>query len=57
VKIIEILPPDMVIHRLTGDSPRQLLIGPTWSLNKRAVLNAIDQELLIQNSWQGKFYP
>ena len=57
VKIIEILPPDMVIHRLTGDSPRQLLIGPTWSLNKRAVLNAIDKELLIQNSWQGKFYP
>lgn len=55
VSILEILPPDMVIHRLTGDSPRQLLIGPTWSLNKRAVLNAIDKELSIQNSWQGKY--
>ncbi len=52
--IIEILPPAMVIHRLTGDGPRQLLIGPRWSLNKRAVLNAIDRELVRKNSWQGK---
>ncbi|MFZ4450730.1 TIGR01212 family radical SAM protein [Salibacterium aidingense] len=53
---IELLPPDMVIHRLTGDGPADLLIGPMWSLNKWEVLNAIDSELQRRNSWQGKFY-
>ncbi|HPF20761.1 MAG TPA: TIGR01212 family radical SAM protein [Syntrophomonas sp.] len=54
--IIGILPPSLVIHRLTGDGPRHLLLGPRWSLNKRAVLNAIDQTLVQKSSWQGKFY-
>ena len=55
VNILEILPPQMVIHRLmTGDSPRDLIIGPTWSLRKRQVLNDIDSELKLRNSWQGK---
>ncbi|WP_175428347.1 TIGR01212 family radical SAM protein [Bacillus solimangrovi] len=53
---IEILPPEMVIHRITGDGPADLLIGPMWSLNKWEVLNAIDAELVRRNSWQGKFY-
>ncbi len=56
VDILEILPPQMVIHRLTGDSPRDLLIGPTWSLSKKNVLNAIDRELKKRNSWQGKCF-
>ncbi|PKM77925.1 MAG: TIGR01212 family radical SAM protein [Firmicutes bacterium HGW-Firmicutes-15] len=56
VDILEILPPQMVIHRLTGDSPKDLIIGPTWSLRKRLVLNAIDSELILRNSWQGKYY-
>lgn len=56
VDILETLPPDMVIHRITGDSPRDLLIGPTWSLKKWEVLNGIDAELLSRNSWQGKKY-
>lgn len=54
VDILEILPPDMVIHRLTGDGPRDLLIGPLWSLNKWDVLNGIDKELKRRDSWQGK---
>lgn len=54
--ILEILPPSMIIHRLTGDSPRDLLIGPEWSLKKLEVLNAIDRELEQRNSWQGKNY-
>jgi len=56
VNILEILPPQMIIHRLTGDSPRDLIIGPTWSLRKRQVLNNIDSELKLRNSWQGKYY-
>ncbi len=56
VSILEILPPQMVIHRLTGDSPRKTLIGPAWSMDKRSVLNDIDRQLLVKNSWQGKLY-
>lgn len=54
VDTLEMLPPDMVVHRVTGDAPRDLLIGPMWSLNKWEVLNAIDRELVRRNSWQGK---
>lgn len=57
VDILEILPPEMVIHRLTGDSPRNLLLGPAWSLNKWEILNLIDARLLERDTWQGKKYP
>ncbi len=53
---LEILPPDMVIHRLTGDGPIDLLIGPMWSAKKWKVLNRIEAELKRRNSWQGKYY-
>lgn len=56
VDILEILPSEMVIHRLTGDGPPKLLIEPLWTLKKWEVLNAIDQELKDRDSWQGKFY-
>ncbi|HBW38210.1 TIGR01212 family radical SAM protein [Desulfosporosinus sp. BICA1-9] len=52
--ILEILPPEMVIHRLTGDGPPDDLIGPLWSRKKWEVLNAIDAELERRDSWQGK---
>ncbi len=54
VDIIEILPPEMVIHRLTGDGPPDDLIGPLWSRKKWEVLNAIDAELELRDTWQGK---
>ncbi|MGE4272277.1 MAG: TIGR01212 family radical SAM protein [Desulfitobacterium sp.] len=53
-KTLEILPAQMVIHRLTGDAPRQDLIAPLWSLKKWEILNSIDQELERQETWQGK---
>ncbi|MGI6550355.1 MAG: TIGR01212 family radical SAM protein [Syntrophomonadales bacterium] len=56
VDILEILPPEIVIHRLTGDSPREALIGPEWSLKKWEVLNSIDAELRRRDTWQGKFH-
>lgn len=54
VRALEIIPENVVIHRLTGDSPRELLIGPLWSLKKWEVLNAIDRELEKRDTWQGK---
>jgi len=50
---LEVLPPEMIIHRVTGDGPRDLLIGPMWSLKKWEVLNAIDRELARRGTWQG----
>ena len=42
---LEILPPEVVIHRLTGDGPRKLLIAPLWSTDKKRVLNTIHKKL------------
>jgi radical SAM protein (TIGR01212 family) len=55
VKQLELIPQNIVIHRLTGDAPRDLLIGPMWSLKKWEILNAIDDELSKRNTWQGKY--
>lgn len=54
VDILEILPQELVIHRLTGDGPLQLLIEPRWTLKKWEILNAIDDEFIRRDSWQGK---
>lgn len=51
---IERLPESMVIHRLTGDGKRELLIEPKWTLDKLRVLSGIDMELKRRNSSQGK---
>ena len=56
VDTLEFLPPEMIIHRLTGDAPRELLIGPMWSLDKWPVLNGIDAELKRRDTWQGKLW-
>ncbi len=53
---IALLPKNMVIHRLTGDAPRELLIGPMWSLRKWEVLNAIDDYFKSHELYQGKHY-
>ncbi|MFL0363453.1 TIGR01212 family radical SAM protein [Pseudobacillus sp. 179-B 2D1 NHS] len=50
---LEILPPEMIIHRITGDGPINLMVGPMWSVDKWTVLNAIDAELKRRNSFQG----
>ncbi len=51
--IIKILPPDMVIHRLTGDGPKKLLVAPEWSTDKKNVLNSINRTFSDKNVIQG----
>ena len=55
-KVLELIPPEMVVQRITGDGPIDLMVGPMWSVNKWEVLNGIDAELKRRDSWQGKFY-
>jgi radical SAM protein (TIGR01212 family) len=52
---LEIIPPEVIVHRITGDGPADLMIGPMWSLRKWEVLNTIDAEFVRRGSWQGKF--
>lgn len=55
ISCIEIIPKNIVIHRITGDGPKSLLLAPVWSSNKKLVLNRINQELGRRNTWQGKY--
>jgi radical SAM superfamily enzyme len=56
ISCLEILPPDMVVHRVTGDGAHDLLIAPLWSLDKRRVLNTLHKEMKLRNTWQSKYY-
>lgn len=51
---LEIIPPSVTIHRLTGDARRDILISPVWSFNKRTILNRINDRLNLLDTWQGK---
>lgn len=53
---LEILPPEMIIHRITGDGPIDQLIGPMWSTDKWSVLNGIDDALKQRGTFQGAKY-
>ena len=53
---LELLNPDIVIHRITGDPKKEDLIEPSWLLKKFCVLNDIDKELKRRNSYQGIKY-
>lgn len=56
IECLERLTPEMVIHRITGDGPRGLLIAPEWSLDKKQVLNTLLNKMKAKNSWQGRQY-
>lgn len=53
VRCLEIIPPDVTIHRITGDVPRKILVSPEWSYKKRTILNAINRELALRDTKQG----
>lgn len=54
LECIEQLPQDIVIHRITGDGPKKILLAPEWSASKKTVMNTIHREMKLQDSWQGK---
>ncbi len=53
---LELLPPEITIHRLAGNGLKQILVAPNWLCEKFKLLNAIDQELEKRNSFQGLKY-
>lgn len=54
IQCIEHLPPERMIHRLTGDAPKDLLLAPLWSEKKRTFLNTLHHTMKQMDSWQGK---
>ena len=53
---LELLRPDLVVHRLTGDAPRSLLLAPSWSTDKKRVLNTLHRQMAEKQTWQGMLY-
>ncbi|MGL5434772.1 MAG: TIGR01212 family radical SAM protein [Lachnospiraceae bacterium] len=56
IDCIALLPPEMVIHRITGDGPKYLLLAPLWSANKRLVLNTMTRRFKERAITQGDHY-
>ena len=56
INCLEHLRPDMVIHRITGDGPKDLLIAPLWASRKREVLNMLHHRMKEEQSYQGRLF-
>lgn len=56
INCIRLLPPEMVIHRLSGDGPKKLLLAPLWSGNKRLFLNSFSKALRESGAYQGEWF-
>ncbi len=54
VDFLELLSPDCVIERISGDAPPKYFMGPAWCLDKPAVRSALATEMDRRDSWQGK---
>jgi len=54
--VITHISPDIIVHRISGDAPKDLLIAPDWNLHKKLVLNGLDRILRERNLNQGQYY-
>ena len=54
ISALELIPPQVTVHRISGDAPRSTLISPAWSYKKRTILNGIHSTMRERNTWQGR---
>ena len=54
--ILTHISPNIVIHKVSGDAPKDLLVAPDWNLHKKWILNGLDKKLKAEDLWQGKYY-
>jgi len=54
--ILTHISPTLIVHRISGDAPKDLLLAPDWNLHKKWILNGIDKKFREENLWQGKYY-
>jgi radical SAM superfamily enzyme len=51
-----LLPPHVVVERVSGEAPRDFFVGPDWALDKSAIRRRLDEELGKRDTWQGKYF-
>lgn len=56
IYVITHLNPNFIIHRISGDAPKNILVAPDWNIHKLWILNNIDKILCEKDLWQGKFF-
>ncbi len=56
IDFVELLDPEMVMHRLSGEAQRAITVAPEWSIDKRGVHNAIVKAFDARDTWQGRFF-
>ncbi len=56
VDFLELIPPSMVVERISGEAPASFLVGPEWCLDKPAIIRAFDDLMTSRETWQGKKY-
>ena len=54
--ILTHISPDIIIHRISGDAPKDELVAPEWNLHKKWIMNGITKKLIEEDLWQGKFF-
>lgn len=54
VDLLERLPAEMIVHRVTAEAPRRLTVAPEWTINKMATFDAVIAELEARDTWQGR---
>ena len=54
--IISHLNPDFIIHRISGDAPKDILIAPDWNKHKKWIINSFEKKMREDDLWQGKYY-
>jgi len=56
IYILTHIPPKLVVHRISGDAPKDILVAPEWNTHKKYVLNGINKIFKEQDLWQGKYF-
>jgi len=56
IDILTHLNPNFVIHRVSGDAPKDILVAPSWNKHKMWILHGFEKRFEARDLWQGKFY-
>ena len=56
VYVLTHISPDVVIHKVSGDAPKDLLVAPSWNVHKKWILNGLDRMLRERDLYQGMFF-
>ncbi len=56
IDFLELLPPECIVERISGEAPPDYLVGPAWCLDKNGLRQAIEAEFQRRDTWQGRLF-